>query len=370
MKQFKIVPNCQKYSSVKEFLAYNEFKENDVILFSKAIYEKHFKHQEILAKIMFRSDYGQGEPTSEMLRKMLQEFFTIDCKRLYAIGGGSVIDMAKILAVSTNDDVLGLFKNKRDIKKHCELIAIPTTCGSGSEMSNVAIVEFLKLKTKYGLANDALYANQAILIPELLRDMPNDAFLYGSIDGLIHAIESYLSPKSTKYTRLFQEYAIKTYLTGFKKLVNQELIANDLVDDFLQASNAAGIAFANTGTGAIHAISYPLSGKYHLAHGLANSLFLVEVLKQYERNDEKQQLGNLKKLISTSLDIETKICFKQLENLIKKLVPLKPLMQYQMTNDDVEVFSTSVIENQQRLLSNGYQKLTKAEIMKIYQNLL
>lgn len=94
---------------------------------------------------------------------------------------------------------------------------VPTTCGTGSEITNISILELKSRKTKLGLAHETLYADQAFLVPELLEILPYRLFATSSIDALIHAVESSVSPKATAYTLMFGRQAIHLILGGIQK---------------------------------------------------------------------------------------------------------------------------------------------------------
>lgn len=303
-----------------------------------------------------------------MVNALIQDFMDSGCTRITAIGGGSVIDMAKVLLVARDADVDALFTNPVNLERRYQLTAIPTTCGAGSEVSNISIVELESLKTKLGLAKDEIFPDQCILIPELMQGISTFSFITSAIDGMIHGIESYLSKRSNVYSRMFQEKCITMYLEGFKALQNGA-DKESLFTPFLIASNMAGIAFSNTGTGAVHAISYPLSGTYHVTHGLANSIFLTEVLKTYQRLDNRSELNELFELMAKPLQCEASQVIEELENLLKAVIEIPGLQSLGMKEEEIVSFAKSVIELQQRLLTNGYVPLSQSDIENIYRNL-
>lgn len=180
-----------------------------------------------------------------MVDAILEEAHKADYRRVIAIGGGTVLDIAKVLAVSGAERVDELYEQAPDRlgKKH-ELILIPTTCGTGSEVTNIAIMARTRLGTKLGLVGPAMYADHAVLIPELLEGLPFGVFATSSIDALVHAVESSLSPKATPYTKLFGYKAIEMIIRGYQKIAAEGREARiPLLGDFLLASNYAGLAF-------------------------------------------------------------------------------------------------------------------------------
>ena len=200
--------------------------------------------------------------------------------------------------------------------------------------------------------------------------MPYKAFVYSSIDALIHSIEGFLSPNSTPYTDLFAFKAIEMILSGYKEIIEKgEEYRNTIMDKFLIASNYAGIAFGNAGVGAVHALSYPLGGKYHVPHGEANYQFLMAVLNFYKKNNGDGKISKLTKLISSIINAKEEDCYLELENLLNNLIRRKNLKEYGMTIDEIEKFSQSVMKNQQRLLKNNYVSMEIKDMEEIYKSL-
>lgn len=370
MKLFQEKPQVQQYKTAREFVEAFSIGKGDFILASKSIYENYFAGLCEGAVVRFKTDYGKSEPTDIMLNALLADFRKSDCNRVIAIGGGAVIDMAKILVLDTEAEAIDIYQRKTELIRKRELIAVPTTCGAGSEVSNVSIVELTELGTKLGLADDVIYADYAILIPELLEKLPYHFFATSAIDAFIHAIESYVSPRANGYTRLFSKEAMRMILSGFKKVIaGGEEVRKSLLEEFLIASNMAGIAFANAGTGAVHAMSYPLSGTYHVAHGEANYQFLVAVFKKYETLNPNGDICELNAYLADVLGCDKAKIYSELEEILGKIIEKKPLREYGMKEEEAKVFAESVIAGQQRLLNQSYVKFD-AEIMEeIYRDL-
>lgn len=362
--------NIKKFNNIKEFVEEFKIGEEDFILVSKSIYEKYIKQLNLKSTVIYKNKYGNGEPTDTMMDKLLNDFNSSNCSRIIAIGGGSVIDMAKILVLKNGKSTEDIFYKRVPLEKVRPLIAIPTTCGTGSEVSNISVTEITKLNTKMGLAIDELYPDYAILIPELLKDLPYKFFAASTIDAFIHSIESYISPRATIYTKLYSKEAINMILEGFKNIAKKgHDIRFSMLDKFLIASNLAGIAFNNAGNGAVHAMSSPLSGKYHVPHGEANYQFFLEVFKEYTKKNPNGRIKDLNNHLSTILNCEINEVYIKLEELLDKIMVRKNLNEYGMKEEDIEDFADSVIKNQQRLLGQSYIKFTKEELINIYRKL-
>lgn len=205
------------------------------------------------------------------------------CQALIAIGGGSVMDCAKVIGV--------LVKNKGEIEKFKGLfkvphkiplmIAFPTTSGTGSETTVAAVVRNEKNGAKFPIESMKLVPKYAFLDKELLRNLPPLVFATTGMDALTHAIEAYLNIDTTTKTRRYALQACKivkeSLLLGYKD-------KNDLVakSEMLHASFLAGKAFTRSMVGNVHAIAHALGGKYNLPHGYLNAVILPKILDIYK----------------------------------------------------------------------------------------
>ena len=370
MKVFQQKSKIQKFYDVKEFAEEYQICETDFILASKSIYEAYFAPLNLKAHVEFKSKYGAGEPTDLMIDALLEDFRKTDCDRIIAIGGGAVIDMAKILVLDGNYKTGEIFRREVPLKKAKTLIAVPTTCGAGSEVSNVSITEMTELHSKLGLAVDEIYADDAVLIPELLSKLPYGFFATSAIDAFIHAIESYMSPRANLYTQMFSMKAMEMIIEGFRAIIEHgEEYRFQLLEEFLVASNLAGVAFGNSGTGIVHAMSYPLSGAYHVTHGEANYQFLTTAFAFYQAQNPDGKIKGLNEFLGKLMDCKPDDVYTDLEKLLDKIIARKPLHEYGMKEEEIVSFAKSVEESQQRLLNQSYVKPTWEQMAEIYRKL-
>jgi 4-hydroxybutyrate dehydrogenase len=295
---------------------------------------------------------------------------TKDVKRIFAVGGGSVIDMSKLFALKTVLPILDLFDGKIKPERDKELIIVPATCGTGSEVTNISILELTSRGTKKGLAVDQLYADKAVLISEVLSTLPFHAFATSSIDALVHSVESALSPKGNETTRLFSYHAIEKILNGYIQIRDKGPEARlPLMGEFLMASTYAGIAFGNAGCAAVHALSYPLGAQYHVAHGEANYAVFTGVLRTYMKIKSDGEIAVMNAFLAKILDCPVEKVYEELEKLLNVLVPKKALHEYGVQKTELEEFTTSVMENQGRLMANNFVPLNRDRVLAIYQEL-
>lgn len=370
MKVFWQRPRVHKFTTACEFVEEFKIGEGDFILSSSSVYRKYFEGLVSGAVVHFKSEYGSGEPTDTMIDQLIEDFNKTECSRIIAIGGGAVIDMAKLLVLDGMAPAADYYQRKVSPVKVRPLIAVPTTCGAGSESSNVTIAEITTLNTKLGLAVDELFPDEAVLIPELLTELPYSFFATSAIDALIHAVESWVSPKASIYTEMFSRKAAEMILSGFKMIAgNGPEYRFRLLEEFLVASDMAGIAFGNAGTGAVHAMSYPLSGVYHVTHGEANYQFLTAVFRKYNELAPNGKINELNGFFAEVLGCSVHEVYNELERLLGSMIARKPLREYGMKEEEIKEFPETVFENQQRLLNQSYIKFSKRQMEEIYQEL-
>ena len=367
MKQFRVGPKVCYCDTAEEFAREFQIGEGDLLITNAFLYEPFFGALDLKCEVLFQESYGKGEPTDEMAEAMYADLKT-QPKRIIAVGGGTVIDISKLFALKYTVPILDLFDRKLPVERDKGLVLVPTTCGTGSEVTNVSILALVSRSTKQGLADDALYADQAVLIPELLKSLPFFFFATSSIDALVHAVESSLSPKATAHSRLFGYRAIEIILKGFQKIRDEGQDARfDLLADFLTAANYAGISFGNAGTAAVHACAYPLAATYHVAHGESNYAFFTTVLKHYMTVRTDGEIAVMNAFIADLLGCGVTEVYDELEKLLDTLIPKKPLRAYGVTEEDLAVFADSVIENQQRLMVNSFVPLDREDVYRIFR---
>ena len=370
MKLLELKPKIHRFESCREFTESFNIKEGDLIFTNRLLYDAFFKNLDLKSSYIFQEHYGLKEPSDDIIDKILKDISAKEYKRIIAVGGGSIIDISKLLALKGVKSTEALFEKKIPILKEKTLIIVPTTCGTGSEVTNISIAEIKSKQTKMGLAVPELYADYAVLIPELVKGLPYDFFVYSSIDALIHAMEAYVSPKANSYTDSFGKEAIITIIKGYKAIIEKGVeYRKEIIEDFLIASNYAGIAFGNAGVGAVHALSYPLGGKYHVPHGEANYQFFIAVFKLYNSKKPQGKIEKLNEILSNILEVPCNKAYDELENILSKLIQKKALSEYGMKEEEIYSFSQSVLDTQQRLLANNYAELSKEHIISIYKEL-
>lgn len=186
------------------------------------------------------------------------------------------------------------------------------------------IINRTRLGVKMGLTGEPLYADYAVPVPELLKKLPLKVFATSSIDALVHAVESSLSPKATAYTKLMGYKAIEIIIGDYRKLARdgmEQLSA--LMEDFLVASNMAGFAFGTAGCAAVHALrlSYPLGGTYHVPHGESNYALFTGVLNKYMEKKPDGEIAKLNAYLADLLGCNIQNVYAELEKLLNRILP-------------------------------------------------
>lgn len=373
MIMFNLKTKISKFEQFSEFAQEFNLNQNDLVITQSFLYEPFMKSLNLPCHFVMQEKYGNGEPSDEMMNNILKDIANINYDRVIAIGGGTVIDISKLFVLKNLTNVTEAFERKIPIEKEKQLVIIPTTCGTGSEVTNISIAEIKTKHTKMGLADDAILADDAVLIPELLKGLPFKFYVFSAIDALIHATESYVSPRANAYTRLFSKEAIRIILKVFNNIVkNGEESRLSCLEDILIAANYAGIAFGNAGVGAVHAMSYPLGANYHVPHGEANYQFFTEVFKVYNAKNPEGCIRELNQILSEELNADSNNIdqiYNNLTTLLNNLISKQPLRAFGMKEEEISSFAANVIATQQRLLKNNYVPMTEEEIKAIYATL-
>ncbi len=308
------------------------------------------------ARVLNTGVFGSGEPKEEWVDKILLEASAFSYERVIAIGGGAVLDIAKLCIFGDGRTSSQLFADKELLVKRRELIAIPTTCGTGSEVTSVSVVEFGALHSKLGLQMDDLFPDRAILIQELLEALPYKTFALTSIDALAHAIESLLSQKANAYTDMYARAAIEGIVENFKEVEEKHILPKDMRKSLICA-NMAGVAFSMAGCATMHALSFPLGANYHLAHGEAVYAVMESTLNYYrEKNISLEKLEKILRPDSVSRLLE----------LLGHIYECPDFTKMGIDEKICAEMAVSVFKNQQRLLKNSPEPLTEHDLENIY----
>lgn len=369
MKAFELKPRVAEYAEFSDFAGAASLGVRDLILTNEYIYRPAIEALGLPCQTLFQEAYGAGEPTDVMVDAILAALRGKEYDRIVAVGGGTIIDIAKVLSVAAADDrVDDLYDRMDALHKVHPLVIVPTTCGTGSEVTNISIINRTTKGVKQGVVSPAMFADEAALIPGMLASLPYPVFATSSIDAMIHAVESYLSPNACALSELFSERALALILRGWKASVAGDKDAwKAHAALFLRASNFAGIAFGHAGCAAVHALSYPLGGVHHIPHGQANQLMFADVMRKYQEKKPIGKLNRLEELLASELGVEPVFALERLYALMDAVLPRDPLHAHGVTAEELPAFAKNVLETQQRLLGNNYAELSGEDILEIYR---
>lgn len=319
-------------------------------------------------------DHIEPDPSLQLAVDAAEQASSMGADLLIGIGGGSAIDIAKVAAVLvTNDkDIGGLIGIDLIATPGLPTIIIPTTAGTGSEVTPIAILSDYEEKLKKGIVSPYLLPTVALLDPELTIGLPPAVTAATGMDALIHAVEAYTSKNSDGLTDIFACRAMELIYGSIRKVFQD---GSDIEGRarMLEGSLLAGMAFANAGVTAVHAFAYPIGAEFHIPHGIANSIMLTPVM-------EFNMSGNLEKFATISgifgHDIDkmsdqeaaghTVDCLRQLA--LDLQIP-KHLGDFGVKESDIPQLAAGVMKVT-RLLDNNPRTLTLQDAEVIYRKVL
>ena len=271
---------------------------------------------------------ANSEPTDTYVDEALSILKKNDCDVIVTIGGGSCIDTAKAVAVvATNGGYIGDYMGGKTIahKEPIPLITIPTTAGTGSEVTNVTVITNTKKDIKMMIKQHAFLPKVAIVDPHLTMTAPDKVTAATGMDALCHAIESYISKIAHPMTRTFSLEAIKLILnniqTTFDNGDNVEARTNMSL-----AAMEAGVAFSNASVTLVHGMSRPIGAVFHIPHGVSNSMLLPAVL-EFSKDAALTELADIAKLFLPEETANSKSQEELAEETIKKVKELSNHLQ-------------------------------------------
>lgn len=220
-----------------------------------------------------------GEPDYDYLDDCMAELAGAEFESLIAVGGGSTIDLTKGIAILKKNPGKAINYRGFDLVKNPALpvIALPTTAGTGSEVTPNAVFIDTKQKRKLGINTEYVRPMLAILDPLLTLSCPRAVTVSAGMDALTHALESFIAKKATPISRMFSKEAFSLVFNSLPKIAD-DMSNVELRAKLLLGSYYAGIALMNSGAGPAGALSYVLGTRYNVPHGLAGAVFLAPVV--------------------------------------------------------------------------------------------
>lgn len=311
-------------------------------------------------------------PTNEVVEEAAEIAQRENIDVFVAVGGGSSIDLTKAVNIlMTNPGPIGQYGGIGLVKEPVlPLIAIPTTAGTSSEITNVVALTDTKAVCKYVIIDNKIVADKVIADPEFTKTMPAGVTAATGMDAITHAVESYISNMSTALTeyhsikalQIFHEYLPKAVANGSDMEAREKMMLGCLI---------AGFGFSNANLGLVHGIAHTLSAHFHLAHGVANATVLPYVM-EYNADSCPEKMVNLAKAIdlpvSGDLAKDKYLLSKELLKMTKT-VGIKTLSELGIEEKDFEMIAEDVLK-EPVLGFNPKQGVTKEDVISILKKAL
>jgi alcohol dehydrogenase len=311
------------------------------------------------------------EPPIELADEGAKLAIRKKCDGVVGIGGGSAMDLAKAIAVlaannGKAEDYLGLNKVPGP---GLPKIMVPTTAGTGSEVTFTAVFIRKKLKKKEGMNSPYLYPELALLDPELTLTLPPHPTAATGIDALCHAIESYTSINASPMSELLSLEAIRLISDNLRTAVHDGTNI-EAREAMLLGSLYAGLGLANAGVTAVHSLSYPLGGKYGISHGLANTIMLPRVMA-FNLPGAQEKFVDIAEIMGEIVDDlplreAAYLAVEAVEALIEDCGIFTTLEELEIPEADFPELA-KVAMTVARPLANNPCKMTPEEMVEIYQ---
>jgi alcohol dehydrogenase len=314
------------------------------------------------------------EPQVNQVKAIFQQAQAFKAQLVIGIGGGSAMDVAKLVAVLlTNDVSLEQLLRKAPIaRRGLPMLMVPTTAGTGSEVTQNAIVLVPEEEVKVGIVDSKLVPDCVILDPLMTLNLPPAVTATTGLDALTHAIECYISKKANPFSDTFALKAISLVAKSLRRAYRegQNIEARH---DMLLAALFGGMCIATSSTTAVHALAYPLGGKYRMAHGFSNAVLLPYVM-QFNLDAAENRFRDI--AVALGLDVSGRTVRQAAEAMIQNLFRLNQELDIPSKVRDKGVSEADLdglveaASQVTRLLDNNPKPMSKSDMRAIYRRLI
>ncbi|MGL6113770.1 1-propanol dehydrogenase PduQ [Cetobacterium sp. SF1] len=283
------------------------------------------------------------DPTVKVVAKGVQFLKDKSADLIIALGGGSSIDGAKAIR-----DYYGKIEGKCEI----EFYAIPTTSGTGSEVTEYSVITNEKENVKYALTDEKLLPSMAILDPELVKSVPKSISADTGMDVLTHAIEAYVSTEASDFTDALAEKAFELVVKNIEKVYKngEDLEARERMHN---GSCLAGLAFNAGGLGLTHSLAHVLGGKYHIPHGKINAMILPHIIRfnsdieNKSYSSETTEVMKKYQKLARIMELNCNSGYIGTTNLINGIVKLQKSLSIPLTLKDLNIDGRELLEEKE-----------------------
>jgi len=290
---------------------------------------------------------------------------------IVGLGGGSSLDISKVTSVMmTNAGPIEKYFGMELVPEPgIPLILIPTTAGTGSEMTSICVLSDTENKVKKGIVSEHMFARMALLDPQLTLGLPPHITATTGMDALVHAIESFTGVRATIFTDTLNLQAICLVARNLRKAYahgeNREAREN-----MLNASCLAGMAFSNTQNGLDHALALAIGGKFHLPHGLLTAFILPWVM-EYNLLADPEKFIQIARAFGETPDglpeVEgARLSVRAIKSLLDDLGISYKLSDYGVPQEEIPAIAKAAI-GAVRLISNNPRKVLEKEVIKLLE---
>lgn len=317
-----------------------------------------------------------AEPTYTAVQNLVDEFKASGADMIVACGGGSVMDAAKLASVLVTNEygVKELLDDPSRARKCVPILLIPTTAGTGAEVTPNAIVAVPEKELKVGIVNENMIADYVILDARMIKNLPRPIAAATGVDALAHCIECFTSNKANPFSDLYALEGLDLILNNIEKACDDPE-AMDAKNKMQIAAYYGGLAITASGTTAVHALSYPLGGKYHIAHGVSNAILLAPVMRFNAPVCEER----LAQAYDRCCHEELKTChtpqekanwvITRLENIVRHLDIPTSLKEFGVPREDLDALVEAGMQVQ-RLLVNNMRTVTAEDARNLYLQIM
>lgn len=315
----------------------------------------------------------RSEPTFDDYKKILEEVNQFIPELIVGIGGGSVLDTAKLLAATTGTDVSveDFLSGNKKLNRQVEMICLPTTAGTGSEVSPNAIFYDPVSKGKVGVIDPQLVPDASYVDPLLTLSVPPSVTASTGLDALTHCMEAYVNNFSNPYNDLLALEGIRLIGQNLKRAFDNGA-DEEAREKIALGSMYGGMCLGPVNTGAVHALAYPLGSTYNIAHGVSNAMLLPFVI-EYNLSAAERKYAEVARALgveSASSDYKTALGGVQLiRKMIRDFNIPGRLSDLNINEIDIEAMADSAMKIQ-RLLKNNVKEVSLQDAIDIYTKAL
>jgi alcohol dehydrogenase class IV len=313
------------------------------------------------------------EPTVDFVNEGVKSYREGGCDFLLAVGGGSAIDTAKAISVmATNGGAIEDFKGANKVAKPgAPLIAVPTTAGTGSEVTQFTIITDTKKDVKMLIASPFLIPAEAIVDPLLTLSMPRGLTAATGVDALTHAIEAYVSVKAQPMSDIFALSAIEL-ISGSLRQAWSNGNNQEAREKTMLGALQAGIAFSNSSVALVHGMSRPIGAYFHVAHGVSNAA-LLSVVTEFSLIGNPERYARIAKAMGENIEGLTvleasDVAAEAIARLIED-IEIPTLPELGVEEEKLDKLASQMAEDAIASGSpaNNPRQATKEEIVELYK---